>query len=71
MCFKGSKNKHKLKEIKIKTKPFIKLKKSVKLRGGRTSERLRERERQIKKEAEIGHGWVDLKAATMIFRQRR
>ena len=71
MCFKGYKNKHKLKEIKIKTKPFIKLKKSVKLRGGRTSERLRERERQIKKEAEIGHGWVDLKAATIIFRQRR
>ena len=45
---------------------------SVKLReGGRKSERLRKKERQIEKEIEaIGHGWVDLEVAAVTTRLR-
>ena len=50
---------NKLKETKIKIKPFVKLKNSVTLRegGGRESDRkLREREREINKERD--RSWV-------------
>ena len=56
---------NKLKETKIKTKPFIKLKNLVKLRerGGRESDRkLRGREKEIEKERDwswMGHGRRD------------